>query len=45
MGYFGANENVLVVNGLPEPREIVDEILGRAVERFPILKKPWWERR
>ena len=42
---IGPDENVMIANRLLKPDEIVDAILSEASERFPILKKPWWERR
>lgn len=38
------DENVITVNGLLAPDEIVDELLKKAMQRFPNLKNPWWQR-
>jgi gluconokinase len=38
------NENVITVNGLLPPDEVVDELLATAIMIFPSLKKPWWLR-
>jgi gluconokinase len=37
-------ENVITVDGLLPPVEIVKELLNQATKRFPSLKKTWWQR-
>jgi gluconokinase len=37
-------ENVIAVNGLLMPDEIVNELLEKAMQIFPNMKKPWWQR-
>ncbi|MFM6172403.1 MAG: gluconokinase [Sphaerospermopsis kisseleviana] len=38
------DENVIVVNGVLKPREIVDELMTQAIQRFPGLALSWWQR-
>jgi gluconokinase len=37
-------ENVITVNGLLPPSEVVDELLSKAIQIFPSIKKSWWQR-
>lgn len=37
-------ENVITLNGLLPPHDIVDELLQKAIQLFPTLQNPWWER-
>jgi gluconokinase len=37
-------ENVITINGLLAPNEIVDELLEKAIQLFPGLQNPWWQR-
>lgn len=37
-------ENVIIVNGLLPPTEIVKELLNKVTLLFPEMKNPWWER-
>ena len=37
-------ENVIAVNGLLVPDEIVDELIKKAMQLFPTMKYPWWQR-
>jgi gluconokinase len=39
-----SDENVIVVNGLLKPSEIVVELMRQAVQRFPSLTSSWWQR-
>jgi gluconokinase len=39
-----SEENVITVNGLLAPEEIVDELLKKALRLFPIMNNPWWQR-
>ncbi len=39
------NENVITVDGLLQPNEVVDELWVKAIKLFPSLKKSWWQRR
>jgi len=41
---ISAEENVIVLSGLLSPAEIVDELLRKAVQLFPRMKQPWWQR-
>jgi gluconate kinase len=38
------SENVITVDGLLQPNEIVDELMVKAIKMFPGLEKPWWQR-
>jgi gluconokinase len=38
-------DDVIIVDGSLQPSEIIIELLSRAVQRFPGLKEPWWQRR
>jgi gluconokinase len=38
------DENVMTVDGLSSPVEIVNELLSKAIQLFPNLKKTWWQR-
>jgi gluconokinase len=37
-------ENVISVNGLLPPSEVVDELLSKATQIFPSISKSWWQR-
>jgi gluconokinase len=37
-------ENVITVNGLMPPFEVVDELLTKATQIFPSMRKSWWQR-
>jgi gluconokinase len=37
-------ENVITVDGLLPPVEAVNQLLAQAMQRFPSLKQPWWQR-
>jgi len=37
-------ENVLAVDGMLQPQEVVENILEQTVGLFPALKKSWWQR-
>ena len=37
-------ENVITIDGKLSPSEVVNELSKQAIERFPILKKAWWQR-
>ncbi|MBD2096643.1 gluconate kinase [Trichocoleus sp. FACHB-591] len=37
-------ENVITVDGLLPPIEAVNSLLSQAMQRFPSLKQPWWQR-
>jgi gluconokinase len=39
-----AAENVITVDGTLSPSEVVSDLSKQATERFPILKKAWWQR-
>lgn len=39
-----ANEPVIRIDGLLTPGAIVDELLNQALQQFPSLKEPWWQR-
>jgi gluconokinase len=41
---ISSEENVITVNGLLAPDEIVNELLKKAVLLFPNMKNPWWQR-
>ncbi|WP_404790524.1 gluconokinase [Altericista sp. CCNU0014] len=41
---IGTEENAIALDGLLPPVEIVDELLKQAIQLFPSLKKPWWQR-
>jgi gluconokinase len=41
---IGPNENVITIDGLLQPKEVVEGILVQAVKLFPGLKKTWWQR-
>jgi gluconate kinase len=41
---IGPNENVISIDALFQPKEVVEEILVQAVKLFPGLKKTWWQR-
>lgn len=41
---IGAEENVITVDGLLPPVEVVNELQQKAIQLFPDLKKPWWQR-
>ncbi len=41
---IGSEEHVLVVNGVYAPRQIVDELMGKATQMFPGLNTSWWQR-
>ena len=36
-------ENVITVDGLLPPIEVVNSLLSQGIQRFPNLKKPWWQ--
>jgi gluconokinase len=38
------NENVITVDGSLQPDDVVDELLAKAIELFPGLRKSWWQR-
>jgi gluconokinase len=38
------DENVITVDGLLPPGEVVNELLSRATQLFPSLKNSWWQR-
>ncbi|PZV17064.1 MAG: gluconate kinase [Pseudanabaena sp.] len=38
------NENIITVDGLLSPVEIVNELLATAIKLFPNMEKPWWQR-
>jgi gluconate kinase len=38
------DENVITVDGNQRPEEIVEAIMGRAIQLCPGMKKPWWQR-
>lgn len=37
-------ENVITVDGLLSPSEIVNELLNQAKRLFPSMNKEWWQR-
>ncbi|MEP0819704.1 MULTISPECIES: gluconokinase [Trichocoleus] len=37
-------ENVITVDGILPPVEAVNSLLSQAMQRFPSLKQPWWQR-
>jgi gluconokinase len=37
-------ENIITVNGNQSIDDVLKELIKKAVERFPHLNKPWWER-
>jgi gluconokinase len=39
-----SEENVIIVNGVLSPREIVEELMKQAAQIFPDLKISWWQR-
>ncbi len=41
---ISSEENVITVDGLLAPAEMVNSLLNQAIQRFPSLKKPWWQR-
>jgi gluconokinase len=41
---ISSEEDVITIDGLLSPDEIVHELLRKAIQRFPGLKQPWWQR-
>lgn len=37
-------ENVMRLDGQLTPAAIVDELLNQALQQFPSLREPWWQR-
>lgn len=37
-------ESILVVEGTGPPEDIVNQIWGQAVHKYPMLTQPWWQR-
>ncbi len=38
------DDDIMTVNGLLAPSEVVDELLDKAIQRFPSMSKSWWQR-
>jgi gluconokinase len=38
------DEKIITVDGLLRPVEIVDELMSKVIQLFPIMQKPWWQR-
>lgn len=41
---INTEENVITLDGLLPPTEIVNELLSQAAQLFPNMKKKWWQR-
>jgi gluconokinase len=39
-----SEENIIVVNGVLKPSEIVDDLMTQAIQSFPSLALSWWQR-
>lgn len=38
------DENVIIVDGLLPPIEVVDALMNKAIQLFPAMPKYWWQR-
>lgn len=38
------DENIITVDGLLPPVEVVEKLMSESIEMFPNLKKSWWQR-
>ena len=36
--------NIITINGLLPPSEVVDKLLSKAIKIFPSIRKSWWQR-
>lgn len=39
-----ATESILIVEGTGRPQDIIQKIWGQAVNQYPLLTQPWWQR-
>jgi gluconokinase len=37
-------ENIITVNGNLPINDVVSELMTKAIQKFPIMEKPWWKR-
>jgi gluconokinase len=38
------DENIITVDGVLRPVEIVDELMRKVIQSFPCMQRPWWQR-